>query len=128
MAKLIPDAIIDLQLGPIAAADRLFICSAQPATYAEASATYDLATHTLTADIGGGDFTAGDGDTSGRKLILAAQASLTVDHDGTATHYVLGKSGDTSLRLIGTLTNQVLTSGNTVNFPATDVDEVRDLA
>lgn len=128
MAKLIPDAIIDLQLGPIAAADRLFICSAQPASYAEASATYDLATHTLTPDIGGGDFTAGDGDTSGRKLILAAQPSLTVDHDGTATHYVLCKSGDTSIRLIGTLTSQVLTSGNTVNFPATDVDEVRDVA
>jgi hypothetical protein len=128
MAKLIPDAIIDLQLGPIAAADRLFICSAQPASYAEASATYDLATHTLTADIGGGDFTAGDGDTSGRKLILAAQNALAVDHDGTATHYVLCKSGDTSIRLIGTLSSQVLTSGNTVNFPATDVDEIRDLA
>ena len=124
MAKIIPDTALDLQLDIIAAADRLFICSAQPATYAEASATYDLATHILTS----GDFSKADGDVSGRKLILAAQDGITVDHNGTATHYVLGKSGDTTIKLVGTVTSQVLTQGNLVNFPVTDVDEVRDLA
>lgn len=126
MAKLIPDAMIDAMLDLIGASngDRLFICSAQPATYAEASGTYDLATHILTS----GDWSKADGDTSGRKLILAAQNGFSVDHDGTATHYVIGKSGDSSIKLIGTLTSQVLTAGNTINFPATDVDEIRDVA
>jgi len=126
MAKLIPDAIIDLMLDIIGASngDRLFICSAQPATYAEASATYDLATHILTS----GDFSKDNGDTSGRKLILAAQNGFTVDHGGEANYYVIGKSGDTSIRLIGTLTPQTLTAGNLVNFPTTDIDEIRDVA
>ena len=126
MAKLIPDAVIDLMLDIIGSSngDRLFICSAQPATYAEASATYDLATHILTS----GDFSKDNGDTSGRKLILAAQNGITVDHTGDATHYVIGKSGDTSIKLIGTLTLQTLTLGNLVNFPPTDIDEIRDVA
>ena len=126
MAKSIPDAVIDLMLDIIGSSnsDRLFICSAQPATYAEASATYDLATHVLTS----GDFSKAAGDTSGRKLILAAQNGFTVDHNGDATHYVIGKSGDTSIRLIGTLTLQTLTAGNLVNFPATDIDEIRAVA
>ena len=126
MAKLIPDAVIDLMLDIIGASngDRLFICSAQPATYAEASATYDLATHILTS----GDFSKAAGDVSGRKLILAAQNGLSVDHNGEANHYVIGKSGDTTIKLIGTLTPQVLTQGNLVNFPATDVDEIRAVA
>jgi len=126
MAKLIPDAIIDLMLDIIGASngDRLFICSAQPATYAEASATYDLATHILTS----GDFSKDNGDTSGRKLILVAQNGFTVDHGGEANYYVIGKSGDTSIRLIGTLTPQTLTAGNLVNFPTTDIDEIRDVA
>ena len=126
MAKLIPDAIIDLMLDIIGASngDRLFICSAQPATYAEAASTYDLATHILTS----GDFSKDNGDTSGRKLILVAQNGFTVDHGGEANYYVIGKSGDTSIRLIGTLTPQTLTAGNLVNFPTTDIDEIRDVA
>ena len=124
MAKLIPDAIIDLMLDQIGAATRLFICSAEPSSYANARDTVDLATHILTS----GDFSKANGDTSGRKLILAAQNGFTVDHNGDATHYVIGKSGDTSIRLIGTLTLQTLTSGNLVNFPTTDIDEIRAVA
>jgi len=128
MAKSIPDAIIDLELGPIAAATILFICKDTPTTYANASATYDLATHILTPTIGGGDFTAAAGDTSGRKLTLAAQNGITVDHSGDATYYVLAISATTTILLIGTLTLQTLTAGNTVNFPATDVLEIRAVA
>jgi hypothetical protein len=124
MAKLIPDAVIDLMLDQIGAATRLFICSAEPSSYTNARDTVDLATHILT----GGDFSKANGDTSGRKLILAAQNGFTVDHDGTATHYALGIEATTTLLLVGTLTSQVLTNGNLVNFPATDVDEIRDVA
>jgi len=124
MAKLIPDAVIDSMLDVIGAATRLFICSAEPSSYANGRDTVDLATHILT----GGDFSKSNGDTSGRKLILAAQNGFTVDHDGTATHYMLGIEATTTMLLVGTLTSQVLTNGNLVNFPATDVDEIRDVA
>jgi len=129
MAKLIPDAIIDLELGVIAAADRLFICKNTPTTYADASGTFDLATHILTPVIGGGDFTAApaDGVGGGRKLTLAAQNGITVDHNGDATYYVLGISGTTTLLLIGEITLQTLTAGNLVNFPTTDVLEIGDV-
>jgi len=124
MAKLIPDAIIDLMLGQLSAATILFICSDTPTTYANASATYDLATHILTS----GDFSITNGDTSGRKLTLAAQNGITVDHTGTATHYALGISGTSTLLLVGTTTSQAVTAANLVNFPATDVNEIRDVA
>lgn len=127
MAKLIPDAIIDLELGVIAAADRLFICKDTPTSYADAAGTYDLATHILTPAIGGGDFAAAGGDGTGRKLTLAAQNGITVDHDGTATYYVLGISGTTTLLLIGEISPQALLTGNLVNFPATDVLEIGDV-
>jgi hypothetical protein len=127
MAKLIPDAIIDLELGVVAAATILFICKDTPTTYADAAGTYDLATHILTPAIGGGDFTSGAGDGSGRKLTLAAQNGITVDHNGTATYYVLGISATTTLLLIGTISSQVLTAGNLVNFPPTDVLEIGDV-
>jgi hypothetical protein len=127
MAKLIPDAIIDLELGPIAAATILFICKDTPTTYANAAGTYDLATHVLTPVIGGGDFTSGAGDGTGRKLTLAAQNGITVDHDGTATYYVLGISATTTLLLIGEIAPQALLTGNLVNFPATDVLEIGDV-
>lgn len=124
MAKFMPDATIDSMLDVLAAATELTICSTQPTTYTEAHTTYMLVNHTLT----GGDFSKSNGDTSGRKLILAAQNSLSVTNAGTAEHYALTITGSTTLLLVGTVTSQVLAGGNTVNFPATDVDEIRDYA
>lgn len=122
MAKYMPDAIIDLMLDVIGAATELCICSTQPTTYAEAHTTYMLAAHVLA----GGDFSKANGDTSGRKLILAAQNGFSVTNDGNAQHYALTITGSSALLLVGTLTAQQVYSGNTVNFPATDVDEIRD--
>lgn len=124
MAKYMPDATIDLMLDVLAAATELTICSTQPTSYTEAHTTYMLVNHTLA----GGDFSKSNGDTSGRKLILAAQSSLSVTNAGTALHYALTITGTSTLLLVGTVTSQVLSLGNTVNFPATDVDEVRDYA
>jgi hypothetical protein len=125
MAKIIPDAILDSQLDIIGAATILVICAGQPTSYADATATKDLATHVLA----GGNFSKGNGDTSGRKLTLAAQNGITVDHDGLADHYFLGISGSSTFLLVGTLNpTQQTYAGNIINFPATDVDEARDLA
>ncbi len=124
MAKFMPDAVIDSMLDVIAAATELTICSTQPTTYTEAHTTYKLAAHVLT----GGDFSKANGDTSGRKLTLAAQNGITVDADGNAQHYALTITASSTLLLVGTLTAQQVYTGNTVNFPATDVDEIRDYA
>lgn len=118
MAKWANDAMMDAGLDYIAGADRLFVCSAQPATYAEASATYDLVTHTLA----GGDFAKANGDASGRKVTIAAQDGLNVDHGGTATHIALGIAGSSTLVYVTTCTSQVLTENNTINVPAWKIE------
>jgi hypothetical protein len=129
MAKYMPDATINSMLnvlgGTSAGATELCICSTQPTTYAEAHATYMLASVALTP---ASAFSIADGDTSGRKVTLAAQNGISVTASGTALHYALTITGSSTLLLVGTVTSQALTSGNTVNFPATDVDEIRDYA
>lgn len=127
MAKLIPDAIIDLELDVIAAATILIVCAGQPTSYADGATSKDLATHVLTPS----DFSKADGDGAGggRKLTLAAQAGFPVDHNGHADHFMLGISASSTMLYIGTLaeTHQDVTAGNLVNFPATDVLEIGDM-
>jgi len=129
MAKFMPTAIIDLMLnvigGTSAGATELTICSTQPTTYAEAHTTYKLAAVTLTP---ASAFTLAAGDTSGRKITLGAQNGITVAADGNAQHYALTITGSSTLLLVGTLTAQQVYTGNTINFPATDVDEIRAYA
>jgi|WetSurSiteA1Bulk_404760.scaffolds.fasta_scaffold00047_38 hypothetical protein len=127
MARWADDTeVLDAQLGILAAATLLVICAGQPTTYNDATATKDLAQHVLTPAIGGGDFSAGNGDSSGRKLTLAAQNGITVDHSGNADHYALCISATSKLLWVGVITLQAVVSGNTINFPATDVDEIGD--
>lgn len=117
MAKWANDNVMDAALDYIATADRLFVCKAQPSDYADAASTEDLATVTLTAGDGNGDYTIAD-DTSGRKVTIAEQATITVDHTGTATHIALGIAGSSTLVYVTTCTSQALTAGNTVTVPA----------
>ena len=117
MAKWANDNVMDAALDYIATADRLFVCKDQPSDYADAASTEDLATVTLTAGAGNGDYTIAD-DTSGRKVTIAEQATITVDHTGTATHIALGIAGSSTLVYVTTCTSQALTAGNTVTVPA----------
>ena len=113
MAKAIPDAILDAMLDA-AEGDAVYVCSAQPTTYAEASSTYKLAGQT---GLTGGSFTAAAGDTSGRKTTLAAQSAVSITASGTATHVAI-TSGGTTLKRVTTCTSQALTSGGTVDIGA----------
>jgi hypothetical protein len=122
MGKLCPDAVLDVFLARIDDADRLFVCSTQPTTYAEASATYDLATVEMTPGAGNGDFTLGDGDSPGRKVTIAQQANASITDSGTAAHVALGLTTGSVLLYVTTCTEQVLTSGGTVTIPAWDVE------
>jgi hypothetical protein len=121
--KLVPDAIIDLMLGQISAATRLYICSDGVVDFEDASATNMLAEHTIAA----GDFSIAAGDGTGRKLVLAAQNGFAVTNAGTAIMYVLAIFATSTIVLVGTLTSQALSAGNLVNFPATDVLEIGDV-
>lgn len=120
MAVWVNDAAMDAELAWLADCDTYTVCSAQPTTYTEAITTYKLADVTLTAGDGNGDFTIANGDTSGRKLTTAQQASIPIDADGTATHIAWCKSGDTTLRRVTTCTSQALTNGGTVTVPVQD--------
>jgi len=119
MAKSVHNDVLDAALNYLATnATRMTACSAQPTTYAEGNATYALADVTIDS----GDFSVADGDSSGRKVTVAAQNGVTVDANGTATHVALLDVSNTKLLYVTTCTSQVLTSGNTVNFPAFDIE------
>ena len=119
MAKYANDALMDAGLNYIRSnCDKMTVCSAQPTTYTEAVTTYALADVTMTVNTG--DYTLANGDTSGRKITVAAKTGVPIDTTGTANHVALVSVGDTTLRAVTTCTSQALTSGGTVDFPAWD--------
>jgi hypothetical protein len=110
--------MLDAALDYVGAATLLTVCSAQPTTYAEASSTYKLADVVVDS----GDFSKANGDSSGRKLTVAQQASVPIDSTGTATHVALAISGSSTLLYVTTCTSQSLTSDGTVTVPAWDIE------
>jgi hypothetical protein len=119
MAKWQNDLMLDAALDYIKNnTTQLCVCSAQPTTYAEATATYKLA---LKTGLTSGSFTGpANGDTNGRKVTINQQANIVVDSSGTATHVAL--CSGTVLLYITTVTSQGLTAGNTVTIPAWDIE------
>jgi hypothetical protein len=115
MAKTLDDSVIDGSLNIVKnGATQLCLCSAQPTTYAEATATYMLV---LKTGLTSGSFTGPvNGDVSGRKLTVNAITGTSVTNSGTAIYVAL--CSGTTLLLVDTCTSQGLTAGNTVNTPA----------
>lgn len=119
MGKSVSDVVLDGALDILVNnVTRMTACSAEPTTYAEGNATYALADVTLSS----GDFTKANGDTNGRKVTVGAKSSITVDTSGSATHVALLDVSGTALLYVTTCTTQALTGGNTVNFPAWDIE------
>jgi len=117
MTKTLHNDIFDLGLEELKDTNIMTVCSQAPATRTEAVSTYDLADVAVT---GATDIVVSDGDTNGRKARMAAKTAVAVDHDGTATHIALCDA--TRLLLVTSCTSQVLTTGNTINFPAFDLE------
>ncbi len=113
MAKVIPDAAMDAMLDAVEGTI-MCVCSAEPTTYAEATATYKLAD----VVIDGTDYTAAAGDTNGRKNTIQAQSAVPIDSSGTATHVAVCRTTGTLLLVVTTCTSQALTSGGTVDIGA----------
>lgn len=117
MAKICHDDILDGAFDVLDQADLMTVCAGQPTTRTEAIATFKLADVAMTPNT---DYTKANGDTSGRKVTVAAKSAVPVDTSGTADHVALVDG--TRLLYVTTCTSQALTSGNTVNFPAWKVE------
>jgi hypothetical protein len=119
MAKFTDDSVLDAACDKVATATRMVVTSGQPANFAGIAAVA-LADVTLTAGVGNGDYTRANGDTSGRKVTVAAQSAVPIDSSGTATHVCLDDG--TTLLQVTTCTSQALTAGGTVDVPAFDIE------
>ena len=122
MAKFANDLVMDAALSYVDDCTILTVCSAQPTTYTEATATYKLADIVMTAGAGNGDYTLANGDVSGRKLTVLQQANVDIDSSGTATHVALCITGSSALVYVTTCTSQALTAGGTVTVPGWDIE------
>ena len=99
-------------------ANRVDICSQEPTTYAAATSTYTLG-NTTSISISAPT----DGDTSGRKVTLAAITGASVSGTGDATHYAISDTSNTRLLVTGSLSaSQAVTSGNTFSLNAVDIE------
>jgi len=117
MAKSAHDDVLDAPADVIDQATLMITCSAEPLTRVEAVTTYALADSAMVANT---DYTKANGDISGRKVTIAAKSNVNVDASGTGTHVALVDA--TRLLYVTTCVSQALTAGNTVNFPAWDIE------
>lgn len=117
MPKTVHDDVLDGAFDILDQADIMTACSAEPTTRTEAVSTFMLADAVMVPNT---DYTKANGDTSGRKVTMAAKSSQAIDNTGTATHVALCDA--TRLLYVTTCTSQALTSGGTVSFPAWDVE------
>jgi hypothetical protein len=117
MAKYAPDAAIDGGLNYVDGSDYMCVCSAEPASYADARTNYMLAEVAMAA----GDIVIAD-DSNGRKATMAAKTGVSITNPGTATHVAVVKVADTTLRYVTTCTSQVLTAGGTVDIASWKVN------
>jgi hypothetical protein len=118
MAKWQIDAMLDAGLQYIIDnTTEMYLCTSQPADRAAAIAA-DVANVT---GLNSGDFTApANGDSSGRKIVVSAQNGLTAIDDGDATHVAL--CSGSVLLYVTDHTSQAVTTGNTVNIGAWDIE------
>ena len=112
--KFVPDDVIDVLLDEVATSTRMDVVD-DVGTPTDLSGT--LANVAMVAG-DGNDYTIAAGDTSGRKVTMAAKAGVSITGTGTALHVVLSLAA--VIKDITTCTSQVLTSGGTVDFPAWD--------
>lgn len=117
MPKVSPDAMLDAALDYVAASTVMHVCSTLDTTPTLAEVT---AASLANVAMAGGDYVKANGDTSGRKVTMAAKAAVPVTATGSASHIALVDG--TNVRYVTTCTAQALTSGNTVNVPAWKIE------
>lgn len=119
MPKHAPDATLDAAFLHIAGSSHMHAISSYSVGASYAAVVAASLADVAMADV---DFTRADGDTSGRKVTVAAKAGVPIDATGTATHVALVKASDNTVRYVTTCGSLLLTSGGLVNFPAWEVE------
>ena len=114
----IADRVLDLGLNVLSDdANRIDICSEEPTTYTQATATVTLGNKT-SLSVGA----PAARTPSGRKVTVPAVSDGTVTATATATHYAIVDTVAERLLATGTIaTPQVVTSGNTFTLAAFDI-------
>lgn len=120
MANLVGDDVLDFGLTMLdLTATHIYIVSADPTTYGEATTggTYALGNKSFGA---GGCFGApGAGSPNGRRVQSASITDGTITNSGTATGWAVVSSAASKLYANGDLSaTQVVTSGNTFQLGA----------
>ena len=114
----IADRVLDLGLNILSTeANRLDICSSEPADFTAATTTASLGNKT-SLSVGNPEARTPDG----RKVTVALITDGTVDGTGTATHYAIVDTVNSRLLATGSLSaSQVVTSGNTFTLAPFDI-------
>ncbi|MEJ0012779.1 MAG: hypothetical protein WDM94_09175 [Bauldia sp.] len=102
-------------------ADRIDICSQEPANYTQASSTYSLGVKDHGA--AGSSFGApADRTPTGRKVSSTAVTDGAVTATDEATHYAVSDTANSKLLVANDLDeSQEVTNGNTFTLPSFDV-------
>lgn len=118
MGKNVHDTVLDAAFDVVDQSNLMLLCSAEPTSRANALALA-LADVAMTINT---DYTKANGDTSGRKVTVAAKNGVLIDTSGTGNHVVL--CDDTNMLYTTTCTPQAVTANgsNTVNFPAWKIE------
>lgn len=121
MAYINPD-VYDMALNAISgSAENLYVCSQEPTTFTQASATYSLGSKVSPSFTG-----PSAGDVSGRKITVSAISDGSVSSSGNACWVSLTDDSLSKLLAAQVLSaSQTLTSGNTFSLTAFDV-EIQD--
>ncbi len=121
MANVLADRVLDLGLNVLdTEATHIYIDSADPTTYTEASSTNALGTKNFGAGAVFGSPAAGS--PNGRKVTSAAVTDGTVSANGTAAKWAITDNPNSRLLANGSLSaSQSVTSGNTFTLGAFDI-------
>ncbi len=123
MGKTVHDDILDAALQYIIDnADYMTVCETEPTTYEQAHSAKGTGTGKALADVVPAFTGPANGDASGRKVTSDEKAAVDIDQSGDADHVALCDVGSTKLLYVTTCTQQALTQGNTVTFPAWDIE------
>lgn len=113
----VADYIIDLALAEFdTATAALYVCSAEPTTYAQASSTYALGTKagiSITEPYAGA--------TTGRRVTVEAISGGSITATGTATHWAITKDGATLMATGELGASAAVTSGGSFSTAAFDI-------
>ncbi len=117
MGKWVADDVLDGALQVLSGATKMVALAAQPGNYAAAVAGRLAEAPMLPAD-----FQMGAGDSSGRKVTIAAKSGIAVSVAGVATHVALLDASTARLLYVTTCPEQALVAGGEVSFDSWSVE------